>query len=77
MDASDEIMRQSESERARVDDLLTANQAEFDRKYQENEQAIRGVDANIETLDDKIVDLNEMVGARLISNAFSCIKLCL
>ena len=71
-------MRQSESERARVDDLLTANQAEFDRKYQENEQAIRGVDANIETLDDKIVDLNEMVGARLIctkANAFSLIAI--
>lgn len=61
VDRTDRIIRDSEYIRNQVDDLISNRQDEFDRQFRENEQSARDVDNQLNRLDDKIVDLNEMV----------------
>ncbi len=56
------LVRDSESIRQQVDDLLSAQQSDFDRQYRENEGALRDLNDEVQRLDDDIIDLNEAVG---------------
>ena len=63
-DAMDTV---ADSERVRqgVDDLLNRGQQEFDRKYQDNEDSIAQIKGGVFDLNDKIVDLNEVVSVNI------------
>ena len=60
------LVRDSESIRQQVDDLLNAQQDEFDRQYRQNEGDLRDINDQVQRLDDKIIDLNEAVSYTLI-----------
>ena len=58
------LVRDSESIRERVDELLNAQQDDFDRQYRENQEELRDLNDEVQRLDDKIIDLNEAVSLK-------------
>ena len=57
-------MRDSESIRNQVDELLNAQQDDFDRQYTKNDEELKDLNDEVQRLDDKIIDLNEAVSLK-------------
>ena len=64
MEEAGGLVRDSESIRKQVDELLNAQQDDFDRQYRENEEELRDLNDEVQRLDDKIIDLNEAVSLK-------------
>ena len=47
--------------RQEIDDLIAREKDRFDQQYQRNEDTLKNLTGQVDTLDDKLVDLNEMV----------------
>lgn len=61
VDQAMDTVADSEAIRQQVDDVLDRGQADFDKKYQQNENDLRDVQDGVDDLNEKIVDLNEAV----------------
>jgi len=59
-DALDTVT-ESEDVRLEVDVLIANNQAEFDMKYQQNEESLREIGSQVDLLNDRIADINDIV----------------
>ncbi len=53
-----------------VDELLNAQQDDFDREYRNNEEDLRDLNDQVQRLDDKIIDLNEAVSTHRTLGVF-------
>ena len=58
------LVRDSESIRNQVDELLNAQQDDFDRQYTKNDEELKDLNDEVQRLDDKIIDLNEAVSLK-------------
>ena len=67
VDEAGGLVRDSESIRQQVDDLLDDRQDEFDRQYRQNEGDLQDLNDQVLRLDDKIIDLNEAVSLQFIA----------
>ena len=67
MEEAGGLVRDSESIREQVDELLNAQQDDFDRQYRENEEELRDLNDEVQRLDDKIIDLNEAVSLKTLT----------
>ncbi|XP_013395107.1 laminin subunit beta-1 isoform X3 [Lingula anatina] len=61
VDDTDDTVSQSKQTRERAEQFMADNQAEFQRKTQENEDAIEDVQTDIELLENQLADVNNMV----------------
>ena len=71
MDGTQAIVRQSADTRQQVDDLIARGQDDFDMKFQENERNLNEIDRDINGIECKIVDLNDMVSEFPFSKTWS------
>ena len=63
MDDTAGTITESERVRGRIDELLDRRKDDFDAKYQENEDKLGNLTRNVKTLDDELIDLNDMVSS--------------
>ena len=64
MEEAGGLVRDSESIRNQVDELLNAQQDDFDRQYTKNDEELKDLNDEVQRLDDKIIDLNEAVSLK-------------
>ena len=64
MDNTADTVTQSEYIRSEIDDLIAREKDDFDAKFEENEDKLRDLMNSTRTLDDELIDLNEMVSSK-------------
>lgn len=58
---AEKMLKISKNVRTELDDLISNRKDSFDKGLEENEKNLNGLDKKVAKLDDKLMDINEMV----------------
>ena len=64
VDGTKDTIEDSENVRGRVEKMLEENEDEFNRRLNENQEAIDELNEEVTELSDKITDINNMVSGK-------------